>query len=108
MDGFGLWVELVKQEAAKHGRVFLLECFEGNERNDALYHDGLEVQELSGFLLTPEQAEEQQETIKRKQSDLHMQQNIDFVFVAWEMEGDRLLIFFELAQMYAPPARMSF
>lgn len=107
MDGFAQWVERVKQEAKRHGRVFLLECFEGNERDDTRYADGLEVQDLSGFLLTAQQAETYQQRIHEKrlrQGDLP---DVDFVFVTWEMAGDTLQIFFERARLFAAPERMT-
>lgn len=107
MDGFGKWVELVEAEAQKHGRVFLLECFEGNERADERYLDGLEVQELSGFLLTPKQAEAHHDMIRTDRMRLHEIPGLDFVFVGWEMDGQELKIHFDLAQMFAPPVRMA-
>lgn len=107
MDGFGKWVERVQLEAKAHGRVFVLECFEGNERNNAKFADGLEVQDLSGFLLTDAQAQEHAEILRTDSMLLHDIPGIDFVFVGWKMEGDKLMIHFELAQQFAPPVRMA-
>lgn len=80
-DGFDRWVNRVKEEAKKHGRVFVLECFEGNERNNARYNDGLEVQELAGWLLTPEEAERHKEIVEKDAFSLHkLDDEPDFVF----------------------------
>ncbi len=98
VDGFYLWVDKVEEEAKKHGRVFVMECFEGNERNNSHYNDGLEVQELSGWLLTPEEAERYKDIIEKDAFDLHKlgDDEPDFVWVNWKMDGDNLLISFEL------------
>lgn len=107
MDGFGKWVERVKQEAEAHGRTFVLESFEGNERNDGDFSDGLEVQDLSGFLLTAEQAEAHAEEIKQGSAQLHDIPGIDFVFVTWAMDGDMLQILFDRASEWAAPERIA-
>lgn len=107
MDGFGKWVDRVQQEAKAHGRVFVLECFEGNERNNAKFADGLEVQDLSGFLLTDAQALEHAEILRKDSILLHDIPGIDFVFVAWQMEGDKLRISFERAVPWAQPEPMA-
>jgi hypothetical protein len=107
MDGFGKWVERVKQEAEKHGRVFVLECFEGHERNDAKFTDGLEVQDLSGFLLSAAQASEFAEMIRTDAMQLRDMPGIDAVFVTWAMDGDTLQVIFERASEWAVPERMA-
>ena len=95
MDGFGKFLELVHAEAARLGRIFALESIEGNERPDC--GDGLEVQELSGFLLTEEQARQHAHGTIGEVIGLHHVKGLDFVFVNWEMSGDTLKIAFEPA-----------
>jgi len=107
MDGFGKWIELVKAAAAEHGRVFVLESIEGHERDDAKFRDGMEVQDLSGFLLTPEQAEALADTIRNDPTLLHDMIDVDDVFVSWDMDGGQLSISFERAMPWAQPEPMA-
>ena len=107
MDGFGKWIELVQAEAKKHGRVFVLESMEGRERDDAKFHDGMEVQDLSGFLLTPEQAEAFADAIRDDPMSLHDMIDIDDVFISWDMDGDQLRISFERAMPWEQPEPMA-
>ena len=108
MDRFGVWVKRVKQEAKAHGYLFVLECFEGNERNNIAYADGMEVQDLSGFLLTNAQARQHSDIIHTDSSLLHDIPDALFVFVTWAMDGDTLEIIFERACQWAAPQHMVF
>lgn len=107
MDGFGKWIEFVQAEAERQGRVFVLESIEGRERDDSTAHDGMEVQDLSGFLLTPEQAKALQATIRDDPMLLHDMIDIDDVFVSWVMNGDQLRATFERAKPWEQPEPMA-
>lgn len=107
MDGFGKWIEFVQAQAKAHGRLFVLESIEGRERDDIRFHDGMEVQDLSGVLLTPEQTEALADTIRDDPMLLHDMIDIDDVFVSWMMDGDQLRATFERAVPWAQPEPMA-
>lgn len=96
-DGFARWLELVKAEAAKHGRVFAMWSEEMPARDDARYNDGLEVAELSGWLLTPEEAEQHRDLLGEIVFDFDtIEPTPDAVRIRWSMEGNDLKIRFDL------------
>lgn len=97
-DGFDLWIDMVKEKAAKHDRVFAFWSEEMPHRRDEDYNDGLEVADLSGWLLTPDEAERFEKELAQKYSfDFDtVEPSPDFVHVSWAMDGSEPKIIFEL------------
>lgn len=66
-------------------------------RDDARYNDGLEVAELSGWLLTPEEAERHKDLLGEIVFDFDtIEPAPDAVRIRWSMEGNDLKIRFDL------------
>lgn len=84
---FNRFFELVQNEAQKFGKVFFLDCEEGNDGNV----DGVEVCNLSGWLIPNEQVNEFEKVWKREEEDDDWSDF--FCFVRWKNKNGIQLSF---------------
>ena len=81
---------IVQRQAGKDGKLFFLDCGEGN---DKIIND-IEVSDLSGWLIPQEQADLFESEWERN-DDINERWNEFFVFVKWEEKDNNIIVFFE-------------
>ena len=93
------FVAFVEAEAQKLGKVFVLDSGEG--RNMENPPEGIDVEDLSGWLLTPAQAETIPHRTRAERDALFDLEELPFCFVIWDTnEEGKLIVKFEEAPMF--------
>lgn len=100
MDGFEKWIQFVEQAARQAGKAFVYEIFEGNEMPNP--PDGMEVQDLSGYLADPELVKGRIFQDVDDVTALAGEEGFEAVFAEWrEQDGELHVEFVPAAHYYA-------
>ena len=100
MDGFEKWIQFVEQAAHQVGKAFIYEIFEGNEMPNP--PDGMEVQDLSGYLADPELVKGRGFQDVGDVTALAGEEGFEAVFAEWrEQDGELRAEFVPAAHYYA-------
>lgn len=86
-NNFIKFFEVVQSEAEKIGKVFFLDCEEGHDGSV----NGMEVCNLSGWLIPADKANEFELLWKREKEDDNWSDF--FVFVSWKDENGLKIVF---------------
>ena len=86
-NNFIKFFEVVQSEAEKIGKVFFLDCEEGHDGSV----NGMEVCNLSGWLIPADKAHEFELLWKREKEDDNWSDF--FVFVSWKDENGLKIVF---------------
>ncbi|MCI5874063.1 MAG: hypothetical protein PUJ55_00385 [Clostridiales bacterium] len=86
-NNFIKFFEIVQNEAAKSGKVFFLDCEEGHDGSV----DGMEVCNLSGWLIPTDKANEFEALWKNEEEDDKWSDF--FGFVSWKDENGLKIVF---------------
>lgn len=88
------FLDFVHSCAEKIGKLFYLDAGEGR----SIDFDGMDCEDLSGWLLSPEQLDEFKETSRE---DRYVGKFGDsYVFALWKIEGGKLIIDFKPADSF--------
>lgn len=93
------FLNFVMAEAEKIGRVFILDSGEGRDMPNP--PEGMEVEDLSGWLLTPEQAASIPHRTRGERDDLFEMDDLPFVMVRWGTTNGMLTVRFDEVQAMA-------
>jgi hypothetical protein len=88
------WVEFVKRDAQKIGRVFVLDCGEGREM-PAPPPELADPEDLSGWLLTPEQAALIAHDTRAQRDAMSARSDLRYCFARWLKTAHGVSISFE-------------
>lgn len=93
------FIDLVEAEAQKLNKTFVINCGEGRTMPNP--PDGMDVEDLSGWLLTPEQAATIPHWTRAERDALFEIDDLPVIFARWAVADDGgLSVHFE----EAPPA----